>query len=182
MLDLDANPVLRLLFRIARLRVTLGFAVAAVAFTLARPSWTSIAAGVPIAMVGEGVRLWAAGHLEKAREVTISGPYRFTRHPLYAGSALIGVGFSVAAASTLVAAVVLGYLAVMVSVAIRLEEATLRAAFGEMHAHYVAGDLAPTTRRFSMRRARGNREHQAVIGLLASVVILAAKAWLAALP
>lgn len=182
MLDLDANRSLRLLFHIARRRVAAGFVVAAVAFVFARPSWMSIAVGAPIALAGEGLRIWAAGHLVKGREVTVSGPYRLLRHPLYAGSAVMGVGFVVAAASPLAAGVVLGYLAVMIAVAVRLEEATLRADFGEDHARYVAGRAAASTRRFSPRRALANREHQAVLGLAVSVLVLCAKAWLAARP
>ena len=182
MLDLDANRSLRLLFHIARRRVAAGFVVAAVAFVLARPSWLSIAVGAPIALAGEGLRIWAAGHLVKGREVTVSGPYRLLRHPLYAGSAVMGVGFVVAAASPLAAGVVLGYLAVMIAVAVRLEEATLRADFGEDHARYVAGRAAASTRRFSLRRALANREHQAVLGLAVSVLVLCARAWLAARP
>ena len=179
MLDLDANPLLRFLFHVARRRVVLGFVVAVVAFAGARPSWLSIAAGVPIALAGELLRVWAAGHLVKGREVTTSGPYRLTRHPLYAGSAVIGIGFAVAAASPLVAGVVLGYLAVMTAAAIRLEEATLRADFGDTYARYAAGELAAPSRRFSLRRATGNGEHLALLGLAASVLLLCAKAWLA---
>ena len=182
MLDLDANRSLRVLFHIARRRVAAGFVVAAVAFAAARPSWLSIAAGATIALAGEGLRIWAAGHLVKGAEVTVSGPYRLMRHPLYVGSAAMGVGFGVAAASPLAAGVVLGYLAVMIAVAVRLEEATLRADFGEAHARYVAGRAAPSTRRFSPRRARANREHQAVLGLAVAVLVLCAKAWLAARP
>lgn len=182
MLDLDANPSLRFLFHVARRRVILGFGVAVVAFACARPSWRSLEAGVPIALVGEGLRIWAAGHLVKAREVTMSGPYRLTRHPLYAGSAIIGIGFSVAAASPLVAGVVLGYLAVMTAAAIRLEEATLRADFGDTYARYAAGECAAPARRFSPRRAIGNGEHLAVLGLVAAVLLLSLKAWLAGRP
>jgi protein-S-isoprenylcysteine O-methyltransferase Ste14 len=76
---------------LARLRVPLGFVFGAVALWLAAPSWSSLLAGSMIATVGEGVRIYAAGHIEKGREVTKSGPYRFTRHPLYVGSALIGM-------------------------------------------------------------------------------------------
>ena len=45
-------------------------------------------------MAGECLRLWAAGHLEKSKEVTRSGPYRHTRHPLYLGSSIIGIGIA----------------------------------------------------------------------------------------
>ena len=182
MLDLDADPFLRFLFRVARRRVVLGFAVAAVAFAYARPSWRSVAVGVPLALIGEGLRIWAAGHLVKGREVTMSGPYRLLRHPLYAGSAIIGIGFVVAAASPLVAGIVLGYLVVMTAAAIRLEEATLRADFGDTYARYAAGECPVSRRRFSSRRATANGEHLAVIGLIAVALLLCAKAWLAPQP
>ena len=81
---------------LARWRVTLGFALAAVVLWLASPTPRTWAIGAAIALAGEGLRLWAAGHLEKSREVTRSGPYRWLRHPLYAGSALIGAGLGVA--------------------------------------------------------------------------------------
>ena len=172
MLDLKSDPTLQFLFRIARRRVVTGFIVAAIVFYFARPTWWSILLGVPIAILGESIRLWAAGHLIKGQEVTTSGPYAFVRHPLYMGSALLGLGFVVAAASLLVAVIVFGYLALMISVAIRLEEATLRAEFGDAHARYVAGKSPAGARRFSVRRVRENREHQSLLGLLVSVAVL----------
>ena len=182
MLDLDADPVLRFLFRVARRRVILGFLVAVVAFAYARPSWRSMAAGVPVALVGEGLRIWAAGHLVKGREVTMSGPYRLMRHPLYFGSAIIGVGFVTAAASPLVAGLVLGYLTVMTAAAVRLEEATLRADFGDTYTRYAAGECPVPRRKFSPRRMLVNGEHLAVAGLIGAVLLLCAKAWLAVYP
>ena len=82
--------------RIARWRVTLGFVLAAVVLWLATPTVTTMTIGAAIALLGESIRIWAAGHIEKSREVTRSGPYRFTRHPLYVGSSLIGVGIAIA--------------------------------------------------------------------------------------
>ncbi len=64
---------------LARLRVPLGFACGALALWLARPTPRSIAAGMLVAVAGEAIRFWAAGHIEKGREVTRSGPYRFVR-------------------------------------------------------------------------------------------------------
>ena len=172
MLDLQSNPTLHVLFRIARRRVVTGFIVAAAAFAFARPTWQSILMGVPVAILGESVRVWAAGYLIKGQEVTTSGPYALVRHPLYVGSALLGLGFVVAAASLFVAVAVLGYLTVMITVAVRLEEATLSADFGETHARYVAGTSPVTARRFSVRRVRENREHQSLLGLVVSVAVL----------
>lgn len=158
--------------RLARLRVPLGFASAAVAFGLARPSWQSWTAGLSVALVGEVVRLWAAGHIEKGREITQSGPYRFVRHPLYLGSTVLGVGFAIAARSVTVALVVLVYLGVTLTAAVRTEEARLDAEFDGAYSHYRAGHVVPVHRPFSWRRVAANREYRAVAGLAAAFVVL----------
>ena len=80
--------------RIARLRVPLGYVLGAGALWLASPTPRSLAAGAAVGAIGEALRIWAAGHLEKGREVTSSGPYALTRHPLYAGSTIIGAGIA----------------------------------------------------------------------------------------
>src|SRR5690606_19503668 len=95
---------------LARWRVPLGFGLGLVILWFVAPTPRSVAIGLPIALVGQMLRIWAAGHLEKSREVTRSGPYRFTRHPLYAGSTLMGAGFAAASASWVVAALVAAYL------------------------------------------------------------------------
>ena len=172
MLDFDASPRLRILFYVARRRVALGFVVAIVSFIFATPTWNSLGLGVPIAVVGEAIRVWASGHLVKGKEVTTSGPYALVRHPLYVGSSVMGLGFVIAASSWLVAAVVCCYLIVMVPVAVLLEEATLRASFGDVHARYVAGLSVPMVRRFSVPRVFENREHHALAGFAASFVLL----------
>ena len=168
-------PVSAWLIRVARLRVTVGFVVAAAVFWLARPSWLSLGLGATVALVGELLRVWAAGHLEKGLEVTTSGPYRWMRHPLYVGSSLLGVGFAVAARHPMVAALVVLYLAVSLSVAARLEEATLRAKFGDAYDRYLAGTARGTDRPYSLDRARRNGETQTVSGILAALAILAMK-------
>src|ERR1044071_7357195 len=94
---------------LARLRVPLGFVAAAVAFGLAKPTWRSWTAGLIVAAAGELLRLWAAGHIEKGREITRSGPYRFVRHPLYLGSSILGTGFVIAAQSVVATAIVVVY-------------------------------------------------------------------------
>jgi protein-S-isoprenylcysteine O-methyltransferase Ste14 len=164
--------------RLARLRVPLGFAASAVAAWFAHPTWGSIALGLGVAAAGEAVRVWAAGHLEKGREVTKSGPYRLTGHPLYLGSAIIGVGVMVACRSLVVAAVGTCYLVLTLAAAIRSEEAGLRAKFGREYVEYRAGRASDPMRRFSLARALRNREHRAVAGLGVAMILLALKAWL----
>ena len=157
---------------LARLRVPLGFAFAAVAFWLARPTPASLAIGLAVALAGQAIRIWAAGHIEKGREITRSGPYRFVRHPLYLGSSLMALGFVVAASSVLAAGIVAVYMAVTLMAAMRTEEATLDARFSGEYSAYRAGTAPPVQRRFSLARAFANREYRAVLGLAVGMAIL----------
>jgi protein-S-isoprenylcysteine O-methyltransferase Ste14 len=161
--------------RVARWRVTLGFVLAAVVLWLAAPTPTSLLWGGLVAAAGEALRIWAAGHVEKSREVTRSGPYRFTRHPLYLGSSIIGIGIAVASASALVAAIVLGYLGTTIIAAIRAEEAHLRDKFGREYDAYAARTAPPMVRSFSPTRALANREHHTIAGLVVALLFLAFK-------
>lgn len=148
----------------ARWRVPLGFAVALTVGWFVAPTARSLAIGLPVALAGQLLRIWAAGHLEKSHEVTRSGPYRYTRHPLYAGSMLMGVGFAVAAWSVVVAVGIGAYLAGTLLIAIRTEEAYLRATFGDTYDQYARGTAASVARRFSLARAIRNKEYRSVVG------------------
>jgi protein-S-isoprenylcysteine O-methyltransferase Ste14 len=161
---------------IARARVPLGFICMGAMLWLARPTMRSLAIGGAVAVVGELVRIWAAGHLEKGREVTQSGPYRFTRHPLYAGSAIVAAGAAVASASMSVAILVAVYVLVTIASAIRHEEANMRAAFGAEYDAYANSKAKPIDRAFSFRRAMMNKEYKAVAGLVIVAGMLAMKA------
>jgi protein-S-isoprenylcysteine O-methyltransferase Ste14 len=161
--------------RLARWRVPLGFAAAVAAFILARPTWESLARGFAVAAAGECLRVWAAGHLEKGREVTRSGPYRVVRHPLYVGSTVLALGVVIAARHPLVAFIAAVYLGSTIPAAIRTEEAYLRRTFGDSYDLYAQSRTAPMPRRFSLARARRNREHRAVLGLVAGFALLALK-------
>ena len=163
------------LSRLARLRVPFGFAAGIVTLVLSTPRPGTVLAGTAIALVGEAIRVWAAGHLEKSREVTTSGPYRFTRHPLYVGSAVMAGGVAVASASVWVALVVAVYFTATVTAAIRTEEAFLRSRFGAAYDEYCRGTGAGGERPFSWERVFRNREWRALVGLGAMVGLLAAK-------
>jgi hypothetical protein len=163
--------------RLARVRVPLGFFCAGAVLWLARPTPRSLATGGAIALAGEVVRIWAAGHLEKGREVTQSGPYRITRHPLYAGSAVIALGAAVASARVSAMALIAAYMTVTIVSAIRHEEAGMRASFGDQYDAYAESRTRPVERPFSLARAIKNTEHRAVAGLAAVAAILWAKAF-----
>lgn len=164
--------------RVAKLRVPLGYALGVIALWLATPTRESLAIGAGIGAIGEALRLWAAGHLEKGREVTRTGPYALTRHPLYAGSVIMGAGLSVASHSVAVAALVGAYLAVTITAAIRSEEAHLTDKFGGEYPAYKNGTASPGARGFSLERALRNREYRAMLGFLAVLLLLAAKMFL----
>jgi len=161
--------------RLARLRVPLGFGAGVLALLLATPTWRTLLAGTVAAAAGEAIRVWAAGHLEKSREVTRSGPYRWTRHPLYVGSALMGVGVAIAGNSAIVAAIIGLYLAMTLHAAIRTEEAFLRAKFGPEYDEYCRGAGGVPDRPFSLARAWRNREYRAILGMGTVLAILALK-------
>ena len=160
---------------LARFRVFLGFVFAAIGLWLATPTRQSLLVGGAIMIAGEVLRIWAAGHLEKSREVTRSGPYQFTRHPLYLGSSLIGIGFAIAASHLVVAVMVVAYLVLTLTAAMRSEEAHLREKFGDQYDAYAEKRATPMTRSFSWRRATANREYNAIAGLAAALLLLAMK-------
>jgi len=160
---------------LARWRVFLGFVFAAIVVWLATPTPRSLMIGAAIAVIGESIRIWAAGHLEKSKEVTQSGPYRYTRHPLYLGSSLIGIGMAVIANNWIVAAIVIAYLALTLTAAMRSEEAHLREKFGDAYDAYAERRAEPMIRQFSWARAVGNREHHTIAGLLTGFALLALK-------
>src|SRR5438094_9174059 len=78
-----------------RIRVPLGFLFAIIFVVFARPSLTTFVIGGIIAIAGLAIRAWASGHIDKARVLAVSGPYAYTRNPLYVGTFLIGAGFTV---------------------------------------------------------------------------------------
>ena len=160
---------------LARWRVTGGFVAAVVMLALATPTWGTWTAGFFVAGIGECLRIWAAGHLEKGREVTRSGPYRFVRHPLYTGSMVMALGVAVACRGAVPALVAGLYMGATILAAVQVEEEQLRQAFGSTYDDYAASRGEPMRRRFSVERARRNREYRAVVGLLAGFALLALK-------
>jgi protein-S-isoprenylcysteine O-methyltransferase Ste14 len=166
----------------SRLRVPLGYAAGAVVLILARPTTLTIALGLLIAVLGEVVRLWASGHIEKTRRLATGGPYAHTRNPLYVGSLLLAVGIAVAAASPwAILAIVLYFLAFYPSV-MREEARFLAAKFGDEYAGWARDVPAfvprlrpagPRGSRFSWERVRANREWRTAHALPAALVLIA---------
>ena len=173
--------------RIARrLRVPLGFAVAAVFLVFARPSRETLAWSLLLVVPGLWLRAYAAGYVKKNAELTRTGPYAYTRNPLYLGSMGIAAGFAVAAGRWwLGLLLVVMFLAIYVPV-ILSEEAYLRSVFASFdeYARRVPRLLPRLTRaqfagaqpglgRFSPERYRHHREYNALMGAAAIYAALA---------
>jgi hypothetical protein len=186
----------------------MGFALGAAYAIFSQPTFKLLAVGGSTALVGVLLRALAAGYLAKNQGLTTSGPYAFTRNPLYLGSLLIGLGLALAGSSWALGGAFLVFFLAMYGPVMHREAEALRRAFGEAYEQY-ARDVPlfmPRLRRarpvppspgcgdkpargtwhgsrandekFQWQRYRRNREYEAALGYLAGLVFLALKAWL----
>ena len=171
--------------RIARrIRVPLSFGLAVLYCWLAQPTWLALIAGFAIVAVGLAIRAAASGHIRKDRELTTTGPYAYTRNPLYLGSLLMGLGFAVASRSWWVLGLLVALGIAIYWPLVRAEENYLREHFQgfddyarrvpRMFPRFSAPE-AVAGGGFSMRLYRRHREWQAPLGALIVATILIAK-------
>ena len=170
-----------------RIRVPLGFVFAVLYFWLARPSWLSLMLGALVIIPGLLIRALASGHVRKNEALATSGPYAYTRNPLYLGSLLMGLGFCVAARSWWVgAALVVMFVAIYLPV-IRDEESFLRTKFPDFDQYAsrvprMVPRLTPNLNNdkevqssFSLALYSNHREYNALFGTLAMIAALILK-------
>jgi protein-S-isoprenylcysteine O-methyltransferase Ste14 len=112
-----------------RSRVPLGFIFAAAYFWFAHPTWISLGAGFAVASLGVLIRALASGHIRKNAELATTGPYAYTRNPLYLGSVIIAAGFIIAARNLWIGIGALAMFAFIYLPVITAEEKYLRSAF-----------------------------------------------------
>ena len=140
-------------------------------------------AGGSVALLGLAIRAWATGHLRKNDCLAVSGPYSLTRNPLYFGSFLIGVGFSLAGRDPTILVVFLVCFAVLYGPVMQREIDTLKRLFAEQYASYQESvplffprlRLPTGSADFSFERYMRNHEYQALLGFLAALAVLVAK-------
>lgn len=166
-------------------------------FWLARPTPSSLLVGGVVVSAGLAVRAWAAGVLEKDWRLTVTGPYAFTRNPLYLGSFVIGVGTAAAGGVPWFALLFAAFFGLAYGPTMTAESRALETRFGERYAQYRNAvplfrprarpyrPPAPTpdaplpvraTTSFSLRRYARNKEYEAALGAVAGFALLAAKA------
>jgi protein-S-isoprenylcysteine O-methyltransferase Ste14 len=170
--------------KLSRLRVPAGYLVGALVIVLAHPSPRTLAIGAGLAAVGEAIRIWASGHIEKTRRLATGGPYAHTRNPLYVGSALMAIGLAVGTASPWVVAAAALYFAAFYPTVIREESVFLRERFGDEYAAWARDVPAfvprlrpggPRASRFDWARVRANREWRTALAVPVLVVLLYAR-------
>lgn len=164
------------------------YVLAAVLVWLARPVPRWFVVGVAIVVLGEGIRIWAAGHLYKNERVVTSGPYAYVKNPLYLGTFLIMVGLCVMASNYVVLAVGIGvFVAYYAPFKQRRESDRLRERFGDAWVRYDhdVPSYVPRLMPYPAREVKPwqwaafirNDEHGTVLAVLLGIGLLAWRLW-----
>ena len=161
----------------------MGFLFAVLFLWLARPQVKSMLWSLVLVAPGVALRAYASGYVKKNSELTTTGPYGYTRNPLYLGSMLIAFGFAVAARSVWIALALAFLFTIIYAPVIRSEEEFLSRQFADFSEYKQrVPRLIPrlgirlangVPGRFSPALYRKHREHNALIGSLAIYAFLA---------
>ena len=158
-----------------------------VAIALRKPAWDMW--GIPLVILGESLRTWAAGHLVKDEALTVGGPYAHVRNPLYLGSLLNTIGFLVILGDLLLAAIFLALALLVYLPTVKQEEDYLRRMHGQAFESYrraVPGIIPRLTparldipgvsdSRFIWQRVIENTEHRTWVALVVLSMLLCAR-------
>ena len=166
-----------------RIRVPLGFVFAAIFLWQARPTPAALAASLLLVVPGLWLRAYASGYVKKNAELTTSGPYAYTRNPLYLGSLMIAFGFGAASASWLLVGLLAALFAVIYIPTIQGEESYLRSQFPGFDEYvakvprllprFTAASGMGEGGAFSRKLYLQHREHKALLGSVAIYGVLA---------
>ena len=178
---------------LGHLRIVVLYLFLAALLWFSRPTSVSLIVGGLLLSLGEGFRVWSAGHLVKSVELITSGPYAYVQHPLYLGRLLILTGFCVLARLEHFGN--LGILAAGYGVfflyyfprKLRVEGNRLRERHGESWTRY--SDTVPrlfpwrtayagARKPWSLQRAIGNQEHLVFTGLVILFLLFVGKFWM----
>ena len=158
----------------SRYRVPAGWLVGLLVAVLAHPTPGWLVLGLPLAAVGEELRIWASGHIEKTKRLATGGPYAHSRNPLYVGSLLIALGVATACASPWVVLAVAVYFLAFYPPVMREEAAFLAGKFADEYAAWATAvplfwprllPAGPRASRFEWGRVRANKEWRTALAL-----------------
>lgn len=157
---------------------------------LSRPTPSVLATGALLAVLGLVIRGWAAGTIHKERELTTTGPYAFTRNPLYVGSFFLGLGITLAGGHWIWPVLFLAFYAGVYGKTMAGERALLTEIFGDRYHAYAANVPAVAPRLtpwrepgvvgggFTLAQYVRNREWEAGVGAFVGFLFLTGKWWL----
>lgn len=152
---------------------------------LAKPIWTSILSGLAVCGVGLSIRAWASGHIKKEKELAVSGPYQYTRNPLYLGNFILGLSVAAGSNSWWCALIFIAYFLVFYPPVIREERERMKRLFPDKYEEYkkrvplffptFKPFFATGSNMFSWSLYKKNREYRALYGSLIFWAILVGK-------
>lgn len=149
--------------------------------------------GLALVLGGQALRFWAAGYIPKYRTEVIGapvlvtwGPYKWVRNPLYAGNAIMGLGWSLMVGWGWVIAFVIAFMLLYSMIIIPAEEEFLADKFGAEYAEfkkrvpqlipYPRGgfpDKSPNEKPFDAKRAREEEIYSIRVNIIVTAVIFA---------
>jgi protein-S-isoprenylcysteine O-methyltransferase Ste14 len=166
-----------------RIRVPAGFIFAAVYLWLSRPSAVSMAWSLLLVIPGLLLRAYASGYVRKNAELAVTGPYAYTRNPLYLGSILMAFGFAAASRNLWITLALALLFLLIYGPTIYSEEQYLRSTFPAFESY--AQRVPRLFPRFTPARMAGegsfsgalyrqHREYNSVLGACAVYAVLVA--------
>jgi protein-S-isoprenylcysteine O-methyltransferase Ste14 len=167
-------------------RILLSIMVGVVLYLFAIPTLWTIIAGLPIILLGEVIRIWSSGYITKNRALVQDGPYALTRHPLYLGNFLIGLGFAVMTAKTGLIILYLVAFGMIYFSTIAEEEQSLRERFGQEFSEYARqvpafiprpANITNGHTRFRWERVKGHREYKTWLAIGVFLVLMVFKSY-----
>ncbi len=167
-----------------RLRVPIALMLAISLLYFANPSLTTVLIGTSIAFVGLLIRAWAAGYIRKNQQLAVTGPYAHTRNPLYFGTFLIGIGFTLASGVWWIALIFMVYFLLVYIPVMQAESDDLARLFGSDFQAYTASvpcfiprilTKEATIASFNFKLYQKHREYRVIIGFTLAVAFLLAR-------
>ncbi|HSE41469.1 MAG TPA: isoprenylcysteine carboxylmethyltransferase family protein [Acidobacteriota bacterium] len=163
-----------------RHRRNIGIPLVFIALILSRFDQHYVIASIIFIIIGESIRIWAAGHLRKEEVLTTGGPYRFVRNPLYIGSFLIAIGFALISGSIWVWIIIVAYFLLVYVPVVLYEESVLRNKFPDF-AEYASKVprfipafhlYESTSTKFSFEQVLRNKEYNAILGIVVAYALI----------
>ncbi|MFB0564104.1 MAG: isoprenylcysteine carboxylmethyltransferase family protein [Candidatus Aminicenantaceae bacterium] len=170
---------------IQRWRVRAGFLGIILVILLSKPNWISILSGFALCLLGLLIRTWAAGHLKKEKELTVSGPYRYTRNPLYLGNVIVGISVVIGSYSWWALTIFVVYVLLFYPSAVKREKYRMKELFPEKYEKYsekvplffptLKPKYPAEEKIFDFGLYKKNKEYRALVGAFFFWIILVEK-------